>query len=108
MLVSSDTKDANRGGTILALTAQQAGVKADQGTTVVRSGRDPQSAYTAVVQKMKADGSNFSMVTLGGEQRARAAKRSRAPGPRQLEGPLGMRVLLRQPDVTAERCGVRG
>src|SRR3954447_5413371 len=45
-LASSDTKDANRGGTILALTAQQAGIKADQGTTVVLGGRDPQSAYT--------------------------------------------------------------
>ena len=64
MLVSSDTKDANRGGTILALTAQKAGIKADQGTTITKSGRDPQSAYTDVVQKMKADGSNYSLLTL--------------------------------------------
>ncbi|MDQ1433080.1 MAG: hypothetical protein QOF40_3682 [Actinomycetota bacterium] len=64
MLVSNDTKDANRGATILALTNQQAGIKGDQGTTVVKSGLDPQSAYTNVVQQMKADGSNYSMVGL--------------------------------------------
>jgi hypothetical protein len=63
-VVSSDTKDANRGGTILALTGQQAGIKADQGTTVVLGGRDPQSAYTPVVQKMKQDNSNYSMNSL--------------------------------------------
>jgi hypothetical protein len=64
MLVSNDTKDANRGATILALTNQKAGIKADQGTTVVKSGRDPQSAYTNVVQQMKADGSNYAVVGL--------------------------------------------
>jgi hypothetical protein len=64
MLVSNDTKDANRGATILALTNQKAGIKADQGTTVVKSGLDPQSAYTSVVQQMKTDGSNYSMVGL--------------------------------------------
>jgi hypothetical protein len=63
MIVSNDTKDANRGGTILALTAQQAGIKADQGQTVAKSGRDPQSAFTTVVQQMKTDGSNYSLVT---------------------------------------------
>ena len=34
MIVSNDTKDANRGGRSSALTAQQAGIKADQGTAV--------------------------------------------------------------------------
>ena len=63
-LASSDTKDANRGGTILALVNQQAGIKGDQGTTVVLGGRDPQSAYTPVVQKMKEDNSNYSMNAL--------------------------------------------
>jgi ABC-type branched-subunit amino acid transport system substrate-binding protein len=63
MIVGNDTKDAERGGTILALTAQKAGVKADQGTTVPRSGRDPQSAYTNIVQQMKADNSNYSLMT---------------------------------------------
>jgi DNA-binding ferritin-like protein (Dps family) len=64
MLVSNDTKDANRGGTILALTDQKAGIKADQGTTVTKSGRDPQSAYTQVVKQMQTDGSNYSLSTL--------------------------------------------
>jgi len=64
MLVSSDTKDANRGGTIGALAIQKAGVKSDQGTTVTKSGRDPQSAYTSVVQQMKTDGSNYAYNSL--------------------------------------------
>ena len=64
MLVSSDTKDANRGGTIGALAIQKAGIKADQGTTVTKSGRDQQSAYTSVVQQMKADGSNYAYNSL--------------------------------------------
>jgi hypothetical protein len=63
MIVASDTKDANRGGTILALAAQHAGIKADQGTTVAKSARDPQSAYTGLVQQMKSDGSNYSLMT---------------------------------------------
>ena len=63
MIIGSDTKDAARGGTILALTAQQAGIKAEQGTTVPRSGRDPQSAYTSIVQGMKTDNSNYSLMT---------------------------------------------
>ena len=59
IIVGNDTKDAARGGTILALTAQQAGIKADQGDPVVSvSGRDPQSVFTPIVQKMKQDGSN--------------------------------------------------
>src|SRR5450432_564766 len=64
MLVSNDTKDANRGGTIGALTLQKSGIKADQGTTVTKSGRDPQTAYTSVVQQMKVDGSNFASMAL--------------------------------------------
>jgi len=64
MLVSSDTKDANRGGTIGALAIQKAGIKADQGTTVTKSGSDPQSAYTSVVQQMKTDGSNYAYNSL--------------------------------------------
>jgi hypothetical protein len=60
-VVSNDTKDANRGGTILAMVSQQAGIKADQGTTVVLGGRDPQSAYTPVVQRMKEDNSNYAL-----------------------------------------------
>ena len=61
-IVGNDTKDAARGGTILGLAAQQAGIKADQGDPVVSvSGRDPQSVFTPIVQKMKADGSNWSL-----------------------------------------------
>jgi hypothetical protein len=59
-LVAGDTKDALRGGTVGALAAQKAGIKPDQGTTVTKSGLDPQSAYTGVVQKMKTDGSNYA------------------------------------------------
>jgi hypothetical protein len=68
MIVSNDTKDANRGGTVLALAAQHAGVKADQGTTVAKSARDPQSALTGVVQGMKADNSNYSLMTSTPDQ----------------------------------------
>ncbi len=61
-IVGNDTKDAQRGGTILGLAAQQAGIKADQGDPVVSvSGRDPQSVFTPIVQKMKADGSNWAL-----------------------------------------------
>ena len=62
MVVSNDTKDANRGGAIQADAAIKAGVKADQNVT--RSGKDPQSAYTAIVNKMKSDGSNYSLNVL--------------------------------------------
>jgi hypothetical protein len=61
MIVSGDTADANRGGTVLTDTAKQAGIKADQQVTV--GGRDPQSAYTPIVNKMKADSSNYSYNT---------------------------------------------
>jgi Periplasmic binding protein len=61
MIVSGDTKDANRGGTVLVDTAQQAGIKSDQDVTI--GGRDPQSAYTPIVNKMKTDGSNYSYNT---------------------------------------------
>ncbi len=61
-IVGNDTKDAARGGTILGLTAQKAGIKADQGDPVVAvSGMDPQSVFTPVVAKMKSDNSNWSL-----------------------------------------------
>jgi Periplasmic binding protein len=63
MVVGDDTKDAQRGGTILALASQQAGVKANPSGVVPVSGRDPQSAYTPIVQKMKSDNANFSLMT---------------------------------------------
>lgn len=61
MIVSGDTADANRGGTVLVDVAKQAGIKADQQVTV--GGRDPQSAYTPIVNQMKIDGSNYSYNT---------------------------------------------
>ncbi len=61
MVVSGDTADANRGGTVLVDVAKQAGIKADQQVTV--GGRDPQSAYTPIVNQMKNDGSNYSYNT---------------------------------------------
>jgi hypothetical protein len=61
MIVSGDTQDANRGGTVLVTVAEQAGVKSDQDVNI--GGRSPQSAYTPIVQKMKTDGSNYAYVT---------------------------------------------
>jgi len=63
MIIGNDTKDAARGGTILALASQAAGVKADPSDVIPKSGRDPQSAYTSVVQQMKTDNANFSLMT---------------------------------------------
>ncbi len=62
MLSGSDTKDAQRGGLVLIDTAINAGIKADQNVSM--SGRDPQSAYTPVINQMKADGSNYSLTTM--------------------------------------------
>jgi hypothetical protein len=68
-IVGNDTKDAARGGTILGLTAQQAGIKADQGDPVVGvSGRDPQSVFTPIVQKMKEDDSNWTLNVASASQ----------------------------------------
>ena len=68
-IVGNDTKDAARGGTIAALAAQAAGIKMDQGDPVVAvSGRDPQSVFTPIVQKMKADGSNWSLNVASANQ----------------------------------------
>jgi hypothetical protein len=58
MIFGNDTKDAARGGQVLIDTAVHAGIKSDQ--TLGISGRSPQSAYTPIVNKMKADGSNYS------------------------------------------------
>jgi len=68
-IVGNDTKDAARGGTILGLTAQGAGIEADQGDPVVAvSGRDPQSVFTPIVQKMKEDGSNWTLNVASANQ----------------------------------------
>jgi hypothetical protein len=62
MLVSNDTKDAQRGATAIIDTAIAAGIKADQ--KPVLSGRDPQSAYTPIVNQMKNDKSNYALTTM--------------------------------------------
>jgi ABC-type branched-subunit amino acid transport system substrate-binding protein len=56
-VLPNDTQDANRGDAVQQAIAIQNGVKEDQSTTA--SGRDPQSVYTPIVQKMKNDGSNW-------------------------------------------------
>jgi ABC-type branched-subunit amino acid transport system substrate-binding protein len=56
-ILPNDTQDANRGDAVQEAIAVQNGLKADQSPTA--SGRDPQSVYTPVVQKMKTDGSNW-------------------------------------------------
>ena len=96
MIVGNDTKDAERGGTILALTAQDAGVKADQGTTVPRSGRDPQSAYTSIVQGMKTDNSNFSLMTSAANSALELRDEAALQGLDSSKVEVGVRVVLRQ------------
>jgi hypothetical protein len=56
-ILPNDTQDANRGDAVQQAIAAQNGIKVDQSTTA--SGRDPQSVYTPVVQKMKQDSSNY-------------------------------------------------
>jgi hypothetical protein len=61
-IAASDTQDATRGAELIADTAIRAGIAADQ--RVTRSGRDPQSAYTPIVNKMKEDHSNYSYIAM--------------------------------------------
>jgi ABC-type branched-subunit amino acid transport system substrate-binding protein len=56
-VLPNDTQDANRGDSVQEAIAVQNGIKADNSPTA--SGRDPQSVYTPVVQKMKQDSSNW-------------------------------------------------
>ena len=81
LIFGNDTKDAQRGGEVLIGTAMQAGIKSDQ--TVGVSGRDPQSAYTPIVNKMKNDGSNYSYNASAASHSDPAAQRGAAPGPPQ-------------------------
>lgn len=62
LLISNDTPDARRSGEANMLLVKKAGVKPD--TEVALSSRDPQSAFTPVVQEMKAKKSNFSYLTM--------------------------------------------
>jgi ABC-type branched-subunit amino acid transport system substrate-binding protein len=62
LLTSNDTPDARRAGEANMLLVKKAGVKPD--AEVSLSSRDPQSAFTPVVQNMKDNGSNFSYLTM--------------------------------------------
>jgi len=66
MVFSNDTPAAAAGGKGLIDLFQHANAKADQNVGI--SSRDPQSAYTPIVQKMKQDNSTlgFSTVALSG------------------------------------------
>ena len=66
MIVAHDTPAAQLTAQTLTAVASSAGIKADQNVT--RSARDPQSAYTAIVNQMKIDHSNyaFSAVSVNG------------------------------------------
>ncbi len=57
----NDTKDSARGGEVIKLGAEHAGIKFDQ--TYGAGGRDPQSALTSLVQQMKTANSNYSLMT---------------------------------------------
>ena len=57
-LVSGDSKDGARGGVLSARAAESSGIKVDNDVTM--SARAQQTAYTPVVQQMKADGANFA------------------------------------------------
>ena len=63
--------------------AQQGGpgaaIKADQ-LVDRRRGRDPQSAYTPIIQAMKNDSSNYGLSAPGGHRRRRRSAGSAAPG----------------------------
>jgi hypothetical protein len=56
-IYGADTKDASRAGNVIIQANIAGGIASDQ--TVGVSARDPQSAYTPFVVKMKQDGSNY-------------------------------------------------
>jgi ABC-type branched-subunit amino acid transport system substrate-binding protein len=62
-LASNDSAVATRQQDLLLAFPEHAGLKSDQHPYV--SGTAPQSAYTPIVQKLKADGSNFAYSAMG-------------------------------------------
>jgi ABC-type branched-subunit amino acid transport system substrate-binding protein len=62
-LASNDSAVATRQQDLLLAFPEQAGLKSDQHPYV--SAKDPQSAYTPIVQKLKADDSNFAFSAMG-------------------------------------------
>ena len=82
----------------------------DQGDPVVAvSGRDPQSVFTPIVQKMKADGSNWSLNVASANQALLLRNEADAPGHRPVESVLWeCVVVLRQRARHRQRGRVRG
>ena len=62
-LASNDSAVATRQQDLLLAFPEHAGMKSDQHPYV--SSKDPQSAYTPMVQKLKADNSNFAWSGMG-------------------------------------------
>ena len=63
MIVAHDTMATQLTGQVLSAVANSAGIAADQ--YVTRSARDPQSAYTAIINQMKLDKSNYAFSVVG-------------------------------------------
>jgi ABC-type branched-subunit amino acid transport system substrate-binding protein len=59
LIVSSDSASTKKSTSVLGLLAQKAGIDITQ--TIPMGSRDPQSAYTPVVQQMKNDGDNYNL-----------------------------------------------
>jgi ABC-type branched-subunit amino acid transport system substrate-binding protein len=59
IVVSSDSKDTQKSSALLGTFAQKGGVDITQ--TVPMSSRDPQTAYTPVIQQMKQSGANYNL-----------------------------------------------
>ncbi len=59
LIVSSDSASTQKSTSVLGLLAQKGGI--DITDTVPQSSRNPQSAYTPVIQKMKTDGDNYNL-----------------------------------------------
>jgi ABC-type branched-subunit amino acid transport system substrate-binding protein len=59
MVIAADSPNVVRTSKVLNEGAQAAGIKADDLVSV--SGRAPESVYTPVIQKMKADNSNYAL-----------------------------------------------
>jgi ABC-type branched-subunit amino acid transport system substrate-binding protein len=59
LIVSSDSASTQKSTSVLGLLAQKGGI--DITDTVPQSSRNPQSAYTPVIQKMKTDGNNYNL-----------------------------------------------
>jgi ABC-type branched-subunit amino acid transport system substrate-binding protein len=59
IIVSSDSASTRKSTSVLGLLAEKGGIDITQ--TVPMSSRDPQSAYTPVIQQMKNDGDNYNL-----------------------------------------------